>query len=114
MLATNVVGDSALSAQTAVVGTSYADVRTIPHQPPSAPSRGTATSTAQIQIDIAALAGTDTGGDTILSYHIEFSANSGTTWEELQGYSTNSLGLSVIKTGLVASTTYQVRYRARN
>ena len=114
MLATNVVGDSALSAQTAVVGTSYADVRTIPHQPPSAPSRGTATSTAQIQIDIAALAGTDTGGDTILSYHIEFSANSGTTWEELQGYSTNSLGLSVIKPGLVASTTYQVRYRARN
>lgn len=106
MLATNIVGDSSYSTQIAVGGTSYADVRTIPHQPPSAPARGTSTSTVQIQIDIAELTGVATGGDTILSYHVEFSANSGATWEELQGYSTNSLDLSVIKTGLVASTTY--------
>ena len=93
----------------------HADVKTEPHSPPTAPSRGALTSTDAIEVVVAELAGMETGGDTILSYHLEYDGGTaGSTWTELQGYTSNSLALSVVKTGLAVSTAYQVRYRTRN
>jgi hypothetical protein len=114
MSTTNAVGTSAYSDSTEISGVTYADVRTFPHQPASPPTRGSGTTLTQIEVVVAALTGTATGGSPILSYHIEYDgASAGATWTELQGYSSNSLSLSVIQAGLTPGTIYQVRYRAR-
>lgn len=98
-----------------MAGTTYADVRTAPHRPTSPPTRGSASSTTQIEVVVAALTGAATGGAAILSYHIEFREAGGSgTWAELQGESSNSLSLSATKAGLETSRAYEVRYRARN
>jgi hypothetical protein len=70
--ATNAVGSSAASDAAIIAGQSYAKVKTRPAKPPTAPVRGASTSTSQIQVDIAALTGDDTGDDPIRSYHIEY------------------------------------------
>lgn len=115
MLATNAVGSSSYSDDGILTGQSYAEIQSVPHKPPSAPSRGATTATTQIEVAVAALTGVETGGSPILSYHIEFDdGTSGAVWTELQGYSSNSLSLSVVRTGLTIGTAYQVRYRARN
>jgi hypothetical protein len=113
--ASNAVGSSPYSDDGVLPGVSYADVRTVPHTPPSPPARGPATSTGQIEVVVPALTGALTGGSPILSYEIEYdAASAGASWTELQGYSSNSLSLSVVKPGLPAATVFQVRYRARN
>jgi hypothetical protein len=113
--ASNVVGASTYSDESIDVSLTYADVRAVPHTPPNPPSRGDLTSTDTIEVVIEELSGDETGGDTILSYHIEYDAGtSGLSWTELQGYTSNSLKLSVVHTGLTISTSYQVRYRTRN
>jgi len=63
---------------------------------------------------IAALTGNETGGDTILSYRIQWDEGTSGTWTDLQGYATNSLSLPVMTTGLTMSRSYQYRYKARN
>ncbi len=69
--------------------------------------RGLLTSTTRIEVLVQALTGADTGGDPILSYNIEYdTGTSGATWTELQGYSSNSLALSVIEAGLAVATNY--------
>jgi len=113
--ASNAVGSSPFSEDGVNPGQSYADVRTAPHTPPSPPVRGPATSLDRIEAVVQALAGAATGGSPILSYHVEYDAGTaGAAWTELQGYSSNSLSLAVIKTGLAPATVYQARYRARN
>lgn len=93
----------------------HADVKTEPHSPPIPPTRGGLTSTDSIEVVVTELAGVETGGDAILSYHVEYDGGTGgSAWTELQGYTSNSLALSVVKTGLTVSTAYQVRYRTRN
>jgi hypothetical protein len=83
ILATNLVGNSAYSNSAIQGGQSYADVRMIPHKPPSKPTRGAATSTSQIEVVIAPLTATDTGGESILSYNIEYYNPITTAWVEL-------------------------------
>lgn len=62
----------------------HADVKTEPHTPPIPPSRGGLTSTDAIEVVVAELAGVETGGDAILSYHVEYDAGTGgATWTEL-------------------------------
>jgi hypothetical protein len=62
-----------------------------------APTRGSETAPTQIQIDWVALTtSTDTGGLTILSYHLEHDAASGeatggASWVDLVGYPSDSL-----------------------
>jgi hypothetical protein len=114
MLATNIVGSSDYSISTVQAGETYADVCTVPLKPPTAPTRGDASSTAQIEALIAPLTGAETGGDTILSYRIQWDEGTPGTWADLQGYGTNSLALSVITSGLTISQVYQYRYQARN
>lgn len=103
---TNAVGNSPPSDTAIQGGQTYADVRAVPHKPPTKPSRGAATSTTQIEVVIAALTGAETGGEAILSYHIEYYDPVTSAWVELQGYSSNALTLSVIKSGLTISTSY--------
>ena len=84
MLATNVVGSSSYSPEDASPALTYADIRTVPHTPPTAPTRGALSSTDRIEVVVEALTGEDTGGDTILSYHIEYDGGTaGGTWTEL-------------------------------
>jgi hypothetical protein len=113
MSASNVVGASSYSDEAEDVSLTYGDVRTVPHTPPSSPTRGSLSSIDAIEVEIQELTGLETGGDEILSYNIEYDKGVG-VWTELQGYSSNSLSLSVLQTGLTMSTAYQVRYRARN
>jgi hypothetical protein len=83
MRATNVVGSSSYSASTVQGGQSYADVRTIPHKPPTPPTRGGASSTTQIEVLVAPLTGVETGGDAILSYRIQWDEGTPGTWADL-------------------------------
>jgi hypothetical protein len=115
MSASNIVGTSLYSNEAADGSLTYADIRTVPHTPPHEPTRGPLSSTDTIEVVITELTEFETGGDGILSYHIEYDGGTqGATWTELQGYTSNSLALSVVQTGLTMSTAYRVRYRARN
>lgn len=61
------------------------------------------------------MTGTLTGGSPITSYQIDWDMRTNAaTWETLQGFNSNSLSLSLIKTGLLTSEDYYFRYRAKN
>lgn len=82
--ATNAVGSSPFSDHAVLGGQSYADVRTVPAKPPTAPTRGAGTTTTTLEVAVAALAGADTGGEPILSYEIDYDgATAGATWTPL-------------------------------
>ena len=85
----------------------------VPAAPISAPQRDIATSNTQIVIDIAAV--TNDNGSPILSYHIEMDNGRGGSFTELQGYSANSMSLTVTKAvGIYPGLYYRVRYQALN
>lgn len=49
------------------------------------------------------------------SYQIDYDKNTnGAEWEELKGFESNNLDLYAIKTDLQLTTSYRVRYRAKN
>jgi hypothetical protein len=87
----------------------------VPHKPVKGPSRGSETTTSQIHVVIEALVGNSTGGASILSYEIIYDRGSnGQEWQELKGFSSNDATLFAVRSGLIISTEYQVRYRAKN
>lgn len=105
--ASNAVGASLFSGDAIIPGFGYADVRTVPETPASPPTRGAATSIDRIEAVVQALTGSQTGGSPILSYHIEYdAAAAGAIWTELQGYSSNSLSLAALKSGLASATVF--------
>lgn len=80
VLAANMLGDSAYSALSSSQ-TTKAYVQIKPHKPALGPSRGDNTSTDQIEVDIAALTDTNTGGSAITSYQIDYDYNTnGSEW----------------------------------
>lgn len=84
-------------------------------KPPTTPVRGLLTSTSSIQALINPLFGDYTGGSPIISYQIDYDKSTNAAeWQELKGFSSNDISLSAIKTGLIISQPYQVRYRAKN
>lgn len=92
-------------------------METVPHVPPSAPHRLTASTLGtQIGVGVTALTGTETGGSAILSYHIEVDHAGGGTgpWTEVAGGSADSLLLEHVVAALTAGDFYYFRYRARN
>lgn len=92
-----------------------ADVRVAPLDPNLGPYRGELTSADSVQVLIPSLTGASTGGSPITSYYIEFDdQTNGVDWYELQGFTTQTLSLSYLKTGLVTNKNYQFRYKARN
>lgn len=92
-----------------------ADIRVVPHEPVLAPYRGTSTGIDQVEVIIAPLLGTQTGGSPITSYYIQFDdLSNGVDWLELQGFTTQSTALSLIKSGLITNKVYQFRYKAKN
>ena len=44
----------------------------VPHKPPTPPSRGSSTSTSQIEVEYEMLTGDETGGSPITSLHLEW------------------------------------------
>lgn len=108
VLAQNAIGDSSYST----VNTLGADIRVAPLTPLLAPYRGSLTTITQIQVLVAQITGAQTGGSPITSYYIEF--NDGTSWSELQGYTTQSLDLTALKTGLTTGVEYSFSYSAKN
>jgi hypothetical protein len=98
ILAANVLGESQYSMENGI----GADIRVKPHDPLLAPYRGsTFTGVDQIETFIAPLLGEQTGGSPITSYYIQFDdLSNGVDWLELQGFTTYTTALSLIKTGL--------------
>lgn len=87
---------------------------TVPHAPTVAPTRNSATTSTTLKIDYTALTGTATGGDSILSYQLEWDNNSnGVNWTPLTGLSPHSLSTSFIQS-VTAGNIYKFRYRALN
>mmetsp|Transcript_29136 Transcript_29136/g.28194 ORF Transcript_29136/g.28194 Transcript_29136/m.28194 type:complete len:200 (-) Transcript_29136:2382-2981(-) len=82
-------------------------VQTVPVQMAQA-SRGSATSTTQIEVDWAALtSSSDTGGSAIVSYNLQWNTGSGATFYDLVGYTTDYTSTSfIVITGVSAGGTY--------
>ena len=94
-----------------VTNTVGATVRTIPILM-NTPSRGTSTTISQIQVNWLPLSATaDMGGSTILSYHLQWDAGSGssgtTTWYDLIGLSADSTALTyTVTSGITGGNNY--------
>ncbi len=82
----------------------------------SSPTRGSTTSTTQIEVDWTTLTtSTLTGGSSIISYNLKWNAGSGSTFYDLVGYTSYYTGSSfTITTSLTAGTSYDFKVRARN
>lgn len=94
--ATNYYGTGTASAAT----TSGALVAVVPLTM-SAPSRGTATSTSQVEIDWTLLTDPSNGGSEVTSYHLVWDAGTGTTTTTLVGLLTPyTLGSYIVTTGV--------------
>ena len=87
-----------------------------PFQPPSAPTKNPATTSASISVDYAMLTGASTGGSTILSLNLQWDAGtSGARWTTLIGQSPYSTTTSyTVSGGIIAGGSYKFRYRAYN
>ena len=115
MTVTNVAGDSPISDDTELVDITYALAMTIPHKPANPPQKGDATTTSQVEVLIDVLTGDATGGSAILSYHIVYQdPDTGDSWIELQGASSNALTTSYTVMGAQPAKVYSFKYRARN
>jgi hypothetical protein len=89
----------------------------IPHQPLNGPRRvNPQTYGTQMGVEFDPITGLDTGGAAILSYWLEIdSTGSGMgPFEEVGGYTLNSLALNYVITSLISGKTYFLRYRAKN
>jgi hypothetical protein len=102
--------------------TAGATATTLPAQA-SAPTRGDATTPAEVEVQWTALTGaSSTGGLAITSYHLEYDRGSGespggASWQSLLGDPSASLLLEYTATGagvVTGGTTYQFRVRAAN
>jgi hypothetical protein len=101
----NTIGYSATSPE----NTAGALVQVVPGPPPSAPTRGAATSDSQLEVEYAVYS--DDGGSPILTYALDIDREDGAGFvEEVDGPG-NSV---IITTGISSGETYQVRYRATN
>jgi hypothetical protein len=76
-----------------------------PHKPPNAPSRGSSTSTSQIEIAYEMLVGDETGGSPVSSLHLEWDlGTNGIEWQTLIGETPLSTSTSfVINTDIQTS-----------
>ena len=91
--------------------------QTVPHQPPTAPSRNSGTSVSTLIIDYPTLTGEYTGGSTILSLHLQWDKGTGgETWTTLIGDNPYSTSVTyTYSSGLIESgRIYKFRYRAKN
>jgi hypothetical protein len=74
----------------------------------STPTRGSSTTTSQVQIQWTALSNPSDGYSSILSYHLEWDAGtSGVTWSSLIGGTVDSTALTfTVSSSIIAGTTY--------
>jgi hypothetical protein len=92
-----------------------ARIETVPHQPTSPPTRGAQTHETQIQLQLTALTGDQTGGSAILSYVILWDQGLGGAFAPVVGdTSDNLLTTVVISAGVSSGQTYKFKYLGRN
>lgn len=108
--ATNAYGYGATSA----VNTAGAQVRVAPLSM-NTPSRGSGTSTSQIEVAWPALVAPATGSSDITSYHLLWNAGSGTVDKDLVGLVSSYTGTSfVVTTSVSLGGSYNFKLRAKN
>lgn len=107
-MATNNAG---LSSSYSSASTSAVYIVTVPHKPSSAPTRDETVSTKNLlQINMATVTGTSTGGLTITAYSLEWnSGGSGDTYTSLYEGTNNYYQFAV-----TSGTQYKFRYRVKN
>ena len=101
----NTIGYSPTSPE----NTAGALVQVVPGAPPTAPTRGAATSDSQLVVEYATYA--DDGGSPILTYALDIDRGDGAGFVEVVDAPGNS---ETVTTGIASGATYQVRYRASN
>ncbi len=84
--ATNEVGSGLISDP----NISGATIALVPHKPPTPPTMLTQSSTS-ISVTMPSVTPTETGGSTILSYHLEFKESSQSTYQTLVGQAPDNL-----------------------
>lgn len=110
--ATNQIGPSTSGLDSS----GEAVIQGIPSAPSTGPTRGSETTTSQIQIDINTLTGSDAGYATITSYGVQWDQgqNNGSFYE-IAGETSDSLQTSFIVTSSISiSQSYTFRYHAKN
>lgn len=82
----------------------------------NSPTRGSSTSTSQIQVDWTALTSPSDGYSTITSYHLQWdSGTSGATFSDLLGSTIDSTALTfTVSSSVIGGSNYQFRVRAKN
>lgn len=110
--ATNSIGDSDYSE----VNTSGAIIETVPTVMVAPVIDYSTSSLTQITVTWTALSSDgDTGGNTVDTYHLEFSSDVGATWTTVQGaVGSEDLTTSGSKTGLTGGNSYVFRVSAHN
>jgi hypothetical protein len=69
----------------------------------------------QVQVTWTALTGDDTRGSPISSYHLQWNKGSGTTYEDLVGFTSDYTSLTFLVTSNIsAKGTYKFRVKAKN
>jgi hypothetical protein len=101
----NTIGYSAASPE----NTSGALVQRPPHAPPTAPTRGSASSESQLEVNFAAYSAD--GGSAILAYGLEIDRGDGSGYTPVIDSNVNT---ATITSNINSGQAYQVRYRARN
>lgn len=89
----------------------------VPHKPPSAPSRASATTISQLVVIYPNLSGDFTGGNQIISLNLQWdSGTGGEKWTTLIGENPFSTTTSYSYSSALidAGRNYKFRYRARN
>ena len=90
-------------------------VQTVPHKP-NPPTRGSSTSSTQIQIDWTAISAPENGGADISSYNLQFDqGTSGLSWVSLTGDGSSFTDLTYTHTdNVIAGRSYQFLLKAEN
>ena len=89
----------------------------MPHKPPSPPARTASTTPSQLVVDYPTLTGDYTGGNQIVSLHLQWDAGTGgETWTTLIGESPYATSTSYSYTSAIIDPgrDYKFRYRAAN
>jgi hypothetical protein len=105
----NMIGSSAASPENAA----GALVQVVPHAPPSAPTRGSNTNGASLEVLWATYS--QDGGSAILAYGLEIDLGDGAGYVPAAEVLVSSGATSAtITSGISSGATYTLRYRARN
>ena len=82
----------------------------------TAPTRGSSTGPAQLEVNWSSLTTPNDGGSPVLSYHLQYdSGTSATSWTDVIGLSPDSLLLTfTVSSNIDSGTLYGFRVRARN